>query len=442
MTFRDELSLPCSGATRDGIDHYARALAQLQCYIEDPVASVDEAIARAPGFTMAHVLRAYLHLLGTEPADIAIANASLETASRLAADRREQAHVEAVGQLVQGHWHRAGRVLEDIAIAFPRDILALQVGHQVDFFTGNSRMLRDRIARALPAWDDGMPGYHAVLGMYAFGLEETGALDLAERHGREAVQRNERDGWGQHAVAHVMEIGGRPRDGIAWMRDNAPSWSADSFFQVHNWWHLALYHLELGEMDEVLSLFDGPIHGQGSTVVLDMVDAASLLWRLHLRGVDVGDRWQTVAEGWAPLATAGNYAFNDMHVAMAFAGAHRPEAIDQVIEAQQLAMTREDDNAAFTHDVGHPVVRAIQAFAEGNYRLAIDLLRQVREHAHRFGGSHAQRDVLNLTLVEAALRSGDAALATALATERSARRPHSPLCRLLERRAGSLGAAA
>jgi hypothetical protein len=239
-----------------------------------------------------------------------------------------------------------------------------------------------------------------------------------------------------------MEIQGRPRDGIVWMRENADDWSTDSFFQVHNWWHLALYHLEIEEIDEVLNLYDGPIYGERSSVVMDMVDASAMLWRLHLRGIDVGNRWQAVADNWAPIATAGNYAFNDLHAVMAFVGANRPDAIQQVIDAQQAAMQKDDDNAMFTREVGHPLTLAVKAFAEGDYHSAVDLIRPVREIAHRFGGSHAQRDVINLTLIEAALRSGNTNLATALAAERSARRPESPLTRLFSQRAINLSAVA
>ena len=71
---------------------------------------------------------------------------------------------------------------------------------------------------------------------------------------------------------------------------------------MHNWWHLALYHLDLGEVDDALALFDGPIYGNRSTVVLDMVDASALLWRFFLRGIDVGDRWAAVADNWEPIA--------------------------------------------------------------------------------------------------------------------------------------------
>ena len=442
MTIRDDQGLTLSGVIPASLEHYGQALRQFQCYIEDPVATVDQALAESPDFIMAHLFKAYLHLLGTEPNDIPVARASHAAAARLSGNTRERGHVEAVGHLVEGRWHQAGRILEDVAIDYPLDILALQAGHIIDFFTGKTRMLRDRIARAAPAWKEHTPGYHAVLGMYAFGLEETGDYAKAEQQGRMAVELQPRDGWAQHAVAHVMEMQSRQHDGIIWMRANPAAWSTDSFFQVHNWWHLALYHLELGEIDEVLDLFDGPIHGERSPMVLDMIDASALLWRLHLRGIDVSSRWHTVADGWLPVASAGNYAFNDLHAVMAFVGADRPDAVDAVIEAQQKAMVGNDDNVAFTRQVGYPLTLAIKAFGEGDYRTTVDIIRQVREIAHRFGGSHAQRDLLNLTLIEAALRSQQRALANALCAERLAIRPDSPLSRLFSERTMHLSAAA
>jgi len=429
MSIQDHLGLSFSGATPAGRDHYLRAMHELQCYIDDPVASVDASIDESPGFTMGWLLKAYLHLLGTEPQGIVVARDCLEACVGISANSRERGHMEAVAHLAAGRWHRAGRVLEDISAAWPTDILALQVGHLIDFYTGRSRMLRDRIARAMPHWSPDMPGYHALLGMHAFGLEETADYVGAERSGRRGVELEPRDGWAQHAVAHVMEMQCRPLDGIAWMRDNAQAWSRDSFFQIHNWWHLALYHLELGETEEVLKLFDGPIHGTGSTVILDMIDASALLWRLQLLGVDTGERWQNVADSWVPVAEACNYAFNDVHAVMAFVGAGRLDAVQRVLDAQQAAMRRDDDNAVFIRDVGHPVTLALQSFAQGRYPEAVALLRQVREIAHRFGGSHAQRDVLDLTLMESAKRAGQHAYTAALCNERLARRPDSPLSR-------------
>lgn len=283
-----------------------------------------------------------------------------------------------------------------------------------------------------------MPGYHAILGMHAFGLEETAEYTRAEATGREAVALEPRDGWAWHAVAHVMEMQGRQRDGIGWMRTDPDAWSRDSFFRVHNWWHLALYHLDLGEVDEVMTLFDGPIYGERSPMVLDMIDASALLWWLFLRGVDVGDRWTAVADNWQPIAGAGTYAFNDAHAMMAFVGAGRAEAAARVFAAQEEAMRSDADNAMFTRDVGYPVAKAIKAFGDGDYARTVALLRPVRNIAGRFGGSHAQRDILDLTLIEAAFRAGQGSLAAALSAERVAVKPTSPLARLLCERVSTL----
>jgi hypothetical protein len=177
-------------------------------------------------------------------------------------------------------------------------------------------------------------------------------------------------------------------------------------------------------------------------VVLDMIDASAMLWRLHLRGIDVGQRWESVADGWLPFARAGNYAFNDVHATMAFVGARRADAVEEVVAAQQAAMRGAGDNATFTREVGHPVTLALKAFGEARYDETVRLIRQVREIAHRFGGSHAQRDLLDLTLIEAALRAGQQTLAAALCAERLTARGHSPLTGQLVARAQPLRTAA
>ena len=435
---QDSLGLGLSGADPDAVGAYEAARRELQCYVGDPVASAEKAIAASPGFVMAHALRAWLYLLSTEAGAQPVARASWEAALALPADARERGHLAAIGQLLDGRWAAASRTLEDLAIEQPRDALALQVGHLIDFYRGDARMLRDRIARALPHWDATMPGYHAIVGMQAFGLEECGDYAGAEAAGRRGVELERRDGWAQHAVAHVMEMQGRLDDGIAWMRADTAAWSEGSFFCVHNWWHLALYHLERGETDAALDLFDGPIFGARSTIVLDLLDASALLWRLHLRGVDVGGRWADVADNWQAADTAGLYAFNDAHATMAFVGAGRGDAVAAVLAAQDRAMAGAGDNAAFTREVGQPLTLAIAAFGDGDWAGVLRLLRPLRSIAHRFGGSHAQRDVIDLTLIEAAIRGGARNLAEALAAERLAAKPASPLARLFARRIAAM----
>lgn len=435
---RDRLGFSLSGADAASLDHYEAGLAGLQAFVGDPVGHADRAIEARPDFVMAHVLKGWLFALATDPAATAAAREIHAAAAALPANDREKGHVAALGALVQGGWHRAGELLEDLTIAHPRDALALQAGHQIDFFTGNARLLRDRIARAIPQWDASVPGCHAVLSAYAFGLEETGDYVRAESVGRRAVELEPRDGWGQHAVAHVMEMQSRQADGIAWMRTDPDRWSTDSLMRVHNWWHLSLFHYDLGEHAEVLALYDGPIEGGRTDFVLNLVDASALLWRLHLRGVEAGERWTRLADLWAPHASAGNYAFNDAHAMMAFVGAGRSDLAETLVATQREAVSRGDDNAAFTRDVGLPATLAIRAFGDGDFATTVRLLKPLRALAHRFGGSHAQRDVLDLTLIEAALRGRQAALATALAAERHELRPDSPLSQLFRDRAHAL----
>jgi tetratricopeptide (TPR) repeat protein len=303
-------------------------------------------------------------------------------------------------------------------------------------------MLRDRVARVLPDWDESIPGYGYVLGMHAFGLEETGDYARAEVAGRKALHLNRRDPWAVHAVAHVMEMQGRLGEGVAWLESRADDWAPDNGFAFHNWWHLALYYLDLGRHERVLALYDREIHPRPTGLALNMIDASAMLWRLGLRGVDVGARWAAIADEWAPKADDRFYAFNDVHAMMAFVGAGRYAEGEALLARMVAGAERADSNGMMTREVGLPVARALLAFGRGRYAETVGLLRPVRLVAHRFGGSHAQRDVLSLTLIEAALRAGQHRLAKALAAERMQLKPSSPFNWKLSLRAQADEAAA
>lgn len=422
MTIKDHQGFVLTGASPAAAESYQKALEAYHCYAGDAIGAVEAAIADSPQFVMAQLLKSYLCLLGTNSEAVAIGAEAYGVAKDLPANGREQGHIAAIGHLMAGEIGSAGRVLEDVAIEHPRDPLALQVGQLCDFLLGDSRMLRDRISRALPAWSRDTPGYHAVLGMHAFGLEETGQYERAEDVGREAVALEPRDNWAQHAVAHVLEMQDRRADGIAWMCKEATGWQAESFFAVHNWWHVALFHLGLGDTAEVLKLYDGPIFGQTSTMAFDMVDAAALLWRLELVGVDVGDRWTRVADAYQS-EPRGLYAFDDAHAMLAFTAAGRDQAARELLDRQASALAAPGDNARFVGQVGLPVMEAIYAYGQGDYGQAVDLLRGVRSQAHCFGGSNAQRDLLDQTLIEAARRDGQRDFSWALIAEREAAKP-------------------
>jgi hypothetical protein len=425
-----------TGATPDAVPPFEQALGEFNLYRGDPVATVDRALALAPAFAMAHVLKAYLLALATEPAAAAEARAIVAAARGLAMDERERSHVAALELLLRGDWSAAAVALDFHGARHPHDLLALQVGHLVDFYRAHARELRDRVARALPRWSPSTPGRSVVLGMYAFGLEECGDYARAEDVGRQALDAEPLDCWAHHAVAHVMEMQGRAQDAIGWAAAREPHWSAeDNFFKVHNWWHRALCHLDLGQVDDVLRIYDGPIRGGRSVVALDLVDASALLWRLSLTGHDVGDRWTDVAACWDRHADGRLYPFNDWHAAMACLGAGRDGDVARIVTDLATTAGGDTETAGWAREVALPLVHGFHAFWRGEYRACVEGLYPARHIVNRFGGSHAQRDIVDWTLTEAALRGGLADLAEALAHERLAVKPHSPVNRALLRRA-------
>ena len=419
-----------SGATPDAVALFDQALSEFNVYRGDPVATVDRALGAAPGFVMGHILKAHLLAMATEPQATVQAIQIAAGARSLQMDDRERSHLIVLDELLRGNWTAAAVAMHLHNVQYPRDLLALQVGHLMDFFRASARDLRDRVARALPRWPAPTPGRSIVLGMYAFGLEETGDYARAEAIGREAIDGEPFDCWAHHAVAHVMEMQGRAQDGIGWMTAREPYWAGDdNFFKVHNWWHRALCHLDLGQIEEVLRLYDGPIRGSRSGIAVDMVDASALLWRLTLTGQDVGDRWTELAQAWDQHADGRLYPFNDWHAVMAYLGAGREGDVDRVIATLERSAREDVDTACWARTVALPLIRGFRAFWRGDYRSCAEGLHAARSIVNQFGGSHAQRDVIDWTLTEAAVRGGLTALAEALAHERLALKPHSPINR-------------
>jgi hypothetical protein len=440
MNLTDIRGLPVSTQNATALERYERAVAATQGYFGNPLATLDEALAEDPDFAMAHALRADLAVMSSEQGAMPLVQASVEALARIGAraNARERAHVAAAEAWMQRRFDRAVALYGDIAIEHPRDLVALQTAHVCDFYLGDSLMLRDRPAQLLPHWTAELPGYGYLLGMYAFGLEETANYSRAEDVGRHALDLNARDPWAVHAVQHVFEMQARVHDGIQWLTATSPDW-ADSALAFHNWWHLALHHLELEDMTAALDLYDRVVHPKESVVALELVDASQLLWRIALRGFDVGARWQALADCWAKPAEGGFYAFNDVHALMAYAQAGREQPMRRLLATLVARAGDPDPNGVNTCDVGLPLARAIVAMVEGRHAEAVSLLLPIRSRTNRIGGSHAQRDLVQLTCIEAALCGGNGRLARALASERTEQKPASPFNWRLTARALAAG---
>jgi hypothetical protein len=237
-----------------------------------------------------------------------------------------------------------------------------------------------------------------------------------------------------HAVAHVMQMQGRFDDGSAWLRQHQPAWGQGNGFACHLWWHKALFRIEAMDLAGVLRLVDGHLSGEALQITLNRVDAASMLWRLHLLGADVAARCRALADGWdLDPARAGFYAFNDLHAVLALLGAgdlHGAEA--WVARCAERVLAGEDlkrDNHAMAREVGLPLMRGLLLLARGDADGAVDALYPARQQAQRFGGSHAQRELIDQTLLAAAARGHRRKLGHALLNERRMARPVTPLTR-------------
>ncbi len=373
---------------------------------------------------MAHVLRGCFFLLMGVGALRPRAAKSGETAAGLPATPREHAHADAVSRWAGGDTAGAVRRYEDILLDHPRDILAIRLAHYLHFYHGALVQHRDSTARVLPAWDETVPGYGYVLGMRAFGLEEMGDYARAEEFGRRAVAIDPSDAWSVHSVAHVMEMQGRAQEGIAWVRENEAHWEHKVHnFRHHLWWHQALFHLALDEEDAALDLYDGRFRTDAaSDDVLDIANAASMLLRLHFRGVDAGGRWEELAGHAAMRFSDGIFPFFDAHYMAALAMAGDSDRVRDHLEAMAGRSGVATADAVYD-DVGLPLCKAIAAFGAGEPKRCFELLEPVRYELYRLGGSHAQRDVFMQLLIAAAKQAGRDRECRALVAERAAQKP-------------------
>lgn len=411
------------------LDAYERALQAFQTMRGDPFEPLDEALALDDGFAAGYATKALLLCTIFERRFMRDALAVLDRGSKALerATPRERALAEAARALASGDWHNGVRGLERILVDYPRDIVALQVAHFMDFFRGDALNLRNRVSRVLPAWSESIPGYAYVLGMHAFGLEECNQYSDAERTGRRAVDLSGDDCWAVHAVAHVMEMQGRIGEGISWLQDTRRVWeAADNGFVYHNAWHLALFHMDRAEYADALAIWDARFPGN-LEIALPRIDATALLWRLKVEGVDVGARFAPVADAWRRDLEAGSgfYAFNDFHAALALAADNRREALDHLQQKVIQSSLRQSPNGEMARHVGLDACEAAVAYCEGRYDEAVEKLLAVRDGASRFGGSHAQRDLLTLTLIDSAARAGRNRLSRHYTNERLVHKPAS-----------------
>ena len=430
-----------SGATAESVAMYDRAVRAYNSGHGDAVGLFDATCEASPDFVMAYLAKAWMFALANDPGLIPKAQSLTRTAAGLSMNDRERGNLAALRQALAGARAAAVTLLDRHLMHYPYDLVAHQAAMLLDGFLGRFRWVRDRSARALPRWSRDMPSYGTMLAFHGFGCEEAGDYARAEDESRAAADLEPHSFWPHHTVSHVMEMTGRPEDGLGWMSTREAYWaSPDNVTRVHIWWHKSLFHLELGQYDAALALYDGPILETLRPLGLNLCNPSALLWRLDLLGCDVTERWRDLLTRWEGHADGRCLVFTDIHAAMAELRSGQESLAERRLGWMRETAAGDTEAAPLYRDVGIPLVEALTAFHRGAYQQTVALLQPVRFELAGIGGSHAQRDIIDWTLTEAAVRGGQRDVALALAYERLGTRPRSAVNRDLLRRAERIAA--
>ena len=370
-----------------------------------------EALTAAPDFALGHAVKGMFYTLLGRRELMQTAHDSLATTKDAAAhtpvSARETHFIGALEAWIEGQPTQALTHFEAILAASPDDVLAMKLDHATRFVLGDGAGMRKMIERVMPAYGPDHAGRGYLMGCYAFALEETGDYTRAQTVGREGMLISPDDAWGLHAVAHVHDMTADAAGGIKWLTGRENAWAHCNNFRYHVWWHKALMHLDLGQHEIVLDLYDTEIRADKTDDYRDISNATSLLSRLELDGVNVGTRWEELADLSANRTEDGCLIFADLHYMLALVGDNREAEIKTLLgrlhrDAKSSATDMEKAMAA----PGLSAAAGLEAFGEAEFDKAFINLARARKTIQHAGGSHAQRDVFERLTIDSGIRAG------------------------------------
>ena len=396
-------------ACNAGIESFNRNRADAMCHL-------DAAIAADNDFALPRLAKAWMlqsardaNYAGNIRALIRAAEACLDES-----DDRDGDYLTALKFAFSGRGIESATILEALLDRYPTDLLAHRLVQYELFWNGRAQWMLDIAERAAPYWSEGVEGYATFLSCRAFSNEEAGHYTQAERDGRAAIELDNTEPWGAHSVAHVMFMQGRNDEGIGWLESLSPNWDAANQLRHHLWWHLCLFLLESSQHERILRLLttevrnsDSPLVKAAPDATIDVQNVASMLLRLELRGVDVGDHWLVLAGICASRVHDHTNAFSNLHDMMVLSATGQFEKAEELLHSlEEFIESGEGSLVTSYRAAGIAACRAILAHRRKEYRRVIDVLSPVRHDLSLLGGSHAQRDVLYQVLIDASRRTG------------------------------------
>lgn len=407
----DAYNLSTSTVSSQAETAFEAAVHGLAAHSPNTGVALQSTLSADPDHVAALALKGFANLILARselltPAADALAAARRAMANRDGGTRDEQVLVYALDAAVDGSFATAAQRLDDGFRERPATFLPFKISHALRFMLGDSSGMLAASHRAMDVWSETLPAAGFLLGCHAFALEEHGFYDAAEAAGERAVRLQPDDAWGLHAVSHVHEMRGETTAGIAWLEGSRTSWSRCNNFAFHMAWHLALLHLECGDHEHVLKIYDEEVRPQQTDDFRDMANAISLLWRLNQTGVDVGNRWADLAETALNRRHDTTLVFASLHTLAALTAIGDDAGVSEVISGLERKATGNGDQARVAAEVGIPLARIIAGMSTATDRQRLD---QLVLNMPMIGGSNAQRDFFLLAVAKAAGTNGDRA---------------------------------
>jgi len=415
MALLDYYGFELSTGNSEAAVAYDKGARSFVAWRADTMDHLNAAIAADGDFTLPCILKAWILHGGRAARFDPIIDKLLSSVKPLlgGAGKRERVFAKALRAAHNGNLQVGAAILEAHLAEEPADLVAHRLFQFELFWSGESKWMRDVVERAAPIWNDKSPDFGHFQAVRAFSNEEGGDYATAERVGREAVECEPNSAWGAHSIAHVLLMQGRVEEGVEWLESLCKNWDAANQIKHHCWWHLCLFLLERGEHDRIFNLLETQVRNPESPLVqavpdatIDLQNVASLLMRLELRGIDVGERWQSIAEICAERTNDHANPFASAHDAMVLAAAGEFALIDELMASMRVHGSDKDSMVSnVTRALGIPLVKAIVAHRKGEHDYVVDLLWPIRRSFHQVGGSHAQRDIFFQVLVHSATQA-------------------------------------
>lgn len=414
-------------SSRDALESWNACLSAFMAHGATTPTHLGDTLEKDPAFALGHAVKGMFYLLlgRAELIDIAREAYGLaqSSASQNKVSARETSVIAALGAWLDGSPTKSIQHFEDILAVYPADTLAMKLSHAVRFVLGDGVGMRKSVEAVMPAYTSDHPGRGYLMGCHAFTLEEAGEYARAEKVAQMGLEISPDDAWGLHAVAHVYDMTANARGGIAWLTGREEAWAHCNNFRYHVWWHKALMHLDLGQHDVVMALYDTEIRADKTDDYRDISNATSLLSRLELDGVDVGSRWEELADISATRTEDGCLIFADLHYLLALIGGKREETIKTLLgRMHRDAKVNAAEMDRLMNNPGLSAAAGLEAFGEADFQRAFLNLARARKNMQLAGGSHAQRDVFERLTIDAGIRGGFLDDAHVMLSERKAKR--------------------